>query len=714
MTASKVERGRANSAFERLLNPRGVAVVGASENLNRIGGQPIKALVDAGYSGNILPVNPKYEEIAGLACYPSVDAIDKPCDVAVVAVPAGAVQGAIEGCGRAGIGFAIVLSGGFKETGHEGADRQEALVAKAREAGVRLIGPNCQGMVNFPDRVFAAFGSIAGELDLKTGNVSMAFQSGGFGFAIATLCAAEGVGFRTCVSTGNEADLTTPDLIEAFIDDPHTGVCGAYIEGVSDGRRLMEVGRKGLEAGKPILLWKGGNSESGARAAASHTANMTGRYEIYQAAFRQSGILEVGDVHEMGDLFKLFGSGRLPRGRSIGVLSISGGSGIVFADRAAKGGLSLPDFSRETADRLAGIVPAFGSAANPVDITAGVFNDITMFTRALEVVLEDPNIDQLALLLASIPGAAALAAARAIVEVAGKTDKPVLVGWSVQRTRATEAYELLEGAGVPIVPTPVRLAHAAALTASYAMHREDAIGRPLWPGDPGSDADAAIPFGSGALDERRSKQCIAAAGVPIARDVFVGLDEDPAAAADRLTYPLAAKIVSAGIAHKTEVGGVRLNIQDPEALRDVVADMIRTVSERAPGARLEGVLLTEMIDDGIEAIAGVVNDPSFGPVVAFGLGGILTEVLGDITYRVAPFDERTARDMIGELRGRALFEGVRGRPAADIDALCRALADLSRFAWRERERLAELDINPLRVREAGHGVVALDALVVYK
>lgn len=698
--------------FDSLFNPRGVAIVGASADPSRIGGQPIQALQAAGYAGTILPVNPKYEEIAGLKCYPGIDAIDRPCDVAILAVAARYVIDAIEACGRRGIRFAIVLSGGFKETGDEGAALQLALTEAAGRSGVRVIGPNCQGMVSIPSRVFAAFGSICGELDLPQGMVSMAFQSGGFGFAIATLCAAEGVGFRTCISTGNEADLTTPDLLEAFIDDPGTRIVSGYIEGVADGRRLLQVGRKALEAGKPIILWKGGNTESGAKAAASHTANMTGRYDIYRAAFRQAGIIEAHDVHEMTDLFKLFSTGRLPSGNRIGVLSISGGSGIVFADRAVERGLQLPDFSPNTAEKLAEIVPNFGSATNPVDITAGVFNDVSLFTRALKVVLEDESIDQLALLLASIPGKTALTAAKAIVEVAAHTDKPVLVGWSVRRERAKEAYEILEAAGIPIVPTPVRLAHAAAGTAQYSVVRSRLLQRPA--AETQGYQTLKLPdIEAGALSEHASKAILEAAGIQASRDVMVKPGQDFLSQVEGMTYPLVVKILSPDIVHKTEAGGVRLGIRNAEELCGAVDGVYAAVHVHAPHARLDGVLISEMIEDGVEAIAGVVNDDAFGPTVVLGLGGIFTEVLKDVTFRVAPFGEDTAHDMLAELRGRALFDGVRGAPPADVGALAKALANLSQFAWQARERLLELDLNPLLVRPEGKGVVAVDALMIF-
>lgn len=702
---------------EKLISPRGIAVIGASRDSSRIGGQPIKALQAAGYTGGIYPVNPRYEEVAGLRCYPDAAHIDEPCDLAIIAVSSAHVLKSIRDCSSAGIEFAVILSGGFRESGDSGATLEHELIAAARAGGVRLIGPNCQGLVNFPNRVFAAFGSITGELDLPQGPVSMAFQSGGFGFAIATQAAAEGVGFRTCISTGNEADLTTPDLLDVFIDDPGTTICAAYIEGLSNGRRLIDVGRKALEASKPLLVWKGGNTESGARAAASHTANMTGSYEVFQSAFRQAGIIEVFDVQEMVDLFKVFSTRRQARGERIGALSISGGSGIVFADRAIRDGLSLPEFGAETARKLAEIVPTFGSAANPIDITAGVFNDMGLFERALEAMIEDDGIDQLAILLASLPGAAALSAARVIVAVAERTEKPVLVGWSVRRDRAEEAYELLEGAGIPIIPTPVRLAHAAAVSARWATQRSTILARPQWADT--EDAFPVLPATTRPLDEFSSKQVLADAGIGRSVDVLMPCDGDPAVAAECLTYPLVAKIVSKDIAHKTEVGGVKLGIATPQDLDRAVQDILRSVARHAPGVRLEGILLAEMVTDATEALMGVVQDPCFGPVVAVGLGGIYAEIFGDVSFRVAPFDEDVAREMIFELKSLPIFQGARGREPADIDAFSKTLAQLSQFAWYHRHRLRELDINPALVRPATlsatgmpGGIVIADALMI--
>lgn len=699
-------------AMEKLFNPRGIAIIGATADLNRIGGQPIRALMAAGYTGAIYPVNPKYREVGGLSCYASAADIPGECDLAVIAVPAMAAIQAVADCGRKEIGYAIVLSGGFKEAGADGGDLQEALLHTAREAKVRLIGPNCQGMLNIPDRIYTVFGAIANEIELKSGNVSMAFQSGGFGFSLVLFCEGMGIGFRYCVSTGNEADMTTPELLDAFLDDPQTDIACAYIEGVPDGRQLMAVGEKSLRLNKTLIMWKGGKTQAGAKAAASHTASMTGSYDIYHAALAQSGIIEAYDIEEMADLIKVLELKRFPEGERVGVLGISGGSGIVFADTAVSSGLTMTEFAPETLATLRRVVPSFGSIQNPADITASIFNDIRLFTEAVNVVLSDPNVDQLCLLLASMPGKLALAAAQAIVAAARHSNKPITVGWSARRHRAPEAYEVLEAASIPIIPTPVRLARAAAALAHYAEVRRQyqrrthiSVTDPGWP---------AIPAESGTLSEVESKRLLASFGIPVTRDILVPAGEDALAAAADLRFPLAVKIVSPDIAHKTEVGGVQLSIPDTTSLNAAINAIQHSVQQKAPQARIDGFMLSEMVTDGVEALIGVLNDPTFGPTVAFGLGGIFTEVMHDLSYRVAPFDEATAMQMIHALRASALFAGVRGKPPLDTAALAHAIAAVSKMAWQLRDRLQELDINPIFIKPSGQGVVAADGLVVLR
>jgi acetyltransferase len=695
-------------SFERLFHPRGIAIIGASADLARIGGHPIKALKAAGFKGGIFPVNPKYPELHGLRCYPDAASISEPCDLAVVAVPAPAVAQAIRDCGKASIPFAVVLTAGFRETGPEGRKLEEELKRAIAETGVRIVGPNCQGMLSLESRVWAAFGSVADEVDFRVGNVSCAFQSGGFGYAVVNLAEAQGLGFRYCVSSGNETDIDTPQLLSAFLDDPGTSAIFTYLEGTPDARRLLDVGRKSLQTGKPVMIWKAATTEAGIKAAASHTANMTGTYDLYRAALRQSGLIEVDDVEPIVDIAKLFAQGRLPKGNAVGVLSISGGSGIVYADAAVRGGLALPPFSGETIEALRKIVPAFGSAENPADVTAGFFNDIRVFTGALEAVLADPRLDQLSILLASVSGPTAARACEAIADVSRRTDKPVHVAWSGRQAKSQEALKSLTDAGVPHMTTPVRLARAAAVLARFAADQRRLL--PRRPPEVVSPKGFKLPAGSVTLNEAESKAVLTAFGIPTPKEVLVPSGADIAAATKGLDAPFAVKIVSRDIAHKTEAGGVKLGVTH-EALADAITTVTANAGKAVPGARIDGVLVSEMAQ-GIEALIGVIVDESFGPVVALGLGGVLTEVLKDVTYRIAPFDIETAREMIAELRAAKLFDGYRGQPAADKEALARTLVAASQMASALAPRLKELDINPVFVGPSG--VVAADALVVLR
>ena len=697
-------------SFDKLFHPKGIAIIGASADLGRIGGHPIKALKKAGYSGGVYPINPKYPELHGLTCYPDVMALKEPCDLAIIAVPAPGVAKAIRDCGKAGIPFAVILTAGFRETGAEGRKLEAELKKAIDESGVRAVGPNCQGMLSIQARVWAAFGSVADETDFRPGSVSCAFQSGGFGYAVVNLAEAQGVGFRYCVSSGNETDIAMPELLSSFLDDPGTSLAFAYLEGTPDARPLLDLGRKSLQTGKPVLIWKAGTTDAGVKAAASHTANMTGTYDLYRAAMRQCGIIEVDDVEPIVDLAKLFGQGRLPKGNAVGVLSISGGSGVVFADAAVRDGLTLPPFAPQTLSRLREMIPAFGSAENPADITAALFNDKTLFARTLDVVLEDPGLDQLVVLIASISGSAAAHSAEVIAAAAAKTDKPVSVQWSGRQAKSEEAVKALAAANVPFATTPVRLARAAAILSRFAADQRRLLPRRV--PEVKSPKGLELPAGAVTLNEAESKGVLQAFGVPVAREVFVAAGSDVLAASSKLKAPYAVKVVSRDVPHKTEAGGVKLGIT-----REGLADAARQVSDNArkhvPGAVINGVLVSEMAS-GLETLIGVINDPSFGPVVALGLGGVFTEVLKDVTYRVAPFDIETANDMIADLRAAKLFDGYRGKPAADKKALAETLVAVSKMASALAPRLKELDINPVFVGPAGSGVVAADALVVLK
>ena len=698
-------------SLEKLFNPRGIAIAGASGDPTRPGGQTVRALNQYGYQGGIYPINPRYSELAGHKCYPSISAIDGACDLVVIALPAAQTPILLRECGAKGIGFAVILGGGFRETGEEGARIEAEMLAAAKESKVRVIGPNCLGLVNVHAHVFAAFGSIARDPAHTPGGVSAVIQSGGFGNGLVLQCTLAGVGFRYIVASGNESDITAPELMSAFVDDPHTKVILAYLEGVTDGRGLMEIGRRALAVRKPILILKAGNTEQGKRAAASHTANLTGQYDIYRAAFRQSGIIEVTDIHEAADFALALLAGRLPKGRNVALMGGSGGSAAVFGDAADAVGLPLPPLTAETTALLEKSLPTMGSLKNPIDYTAGYPRPETAdsFLRAYSAVLADPGIDQLTFMFASAGRAQLQLAGDLLEQAMPKFNKPVLAFSAMTAEIAPEGFAKLREIGVPVLPSPARVARAMAMLADYA----EALARIP---KPGTDAPApaivlpALPAGAATLDEHASKAVLAAAGVPVTRDVLLPLGRE--AVDDTMKFPLAVKIVSRDIAHKSDIGGVRLNVANAQELKEAVAGVTANARRAAPAAQLAGVLVSEMVAGGVETIVGVVNDAGFGPVVAFGIGGVMAEAIRDMSYRVAPFGPDDARAMIDEIRLRALLDGGRGRPACDIDALAGILVRVSELAWQMRERLAEMDINPLIV--GPKGAVAADALVVLR
>jgi acyl-CoA synthetase (NDP forming) len=700
------------SNFSRLFNPRGVAIVGATDDTNRAGGQALDALAHHGYAGGILPVNPKYDTIGTHRCYRSVIAIDQPCDVAVVAVPAQHVPGVIEECGTRGIPYAVVLGGGFREAGAEGVANEKRLLEAVRKSGVRIIGPNCLGVVNIHQQVYAGFGSITKPPQLKPGPVSAVIQSGGFGNSLVVQAAVAGVCFRYVVASGNETDIQAPELINAYVDDPETKVIMAYLEGVADGRALMAAARRALAAGKPVIVLKSGNTQQGLRAAASHTANLTSSYDVFSAALRQCGVIEVRDIHEAADYAQCFAAGRAAHGRNVVVMGGSGGSAVAFSDAADEVGLKLIPLSAKTMEVLRANLPSVASLENPVDYAAGFTNDANAprFLRAIDAILADPDVHQLGVLLATSTGRAMYNGVAGIAEALAKTDKPVMTFCSIPYDAAPEGFDVIAAEKIPMLPSPRRVAYAMATLANFTetlAQRE----RLSSPPQVRSRSLPSLPAGAVTLDEHESKNVLRAFDIPVTQDQLLA----PGAAVPAgVKFPVAVKVASRDIAHKSDIGGVRLNVQDAAQLQQAMAEVLSNAKRAAPQANVAGVLVSEMITDGLECIVGVVNDPCFGPVVAFGLGGILAEVIRDVTYRVAPFDRIEAHAMVRSIRGARLFDGVRGQPARDTEALADLLVAVSEMAWQLRDRVAEMDINPVLVRPVGKGVVAADALIVLK
>ncbi|MBP6813937.1 MAG: acetate--CoA ligase family protein [Burkholderiaceae bacterium] len=697
--------------FSRLFGARSIAVIGASADEKTPSGQPLMHLRNLGYPGEVYPVNPRYEVIGQWRCYPSVSALPAAPDVALVAVAAERAPAVLEECGNKGIRFVIMITSGFAEMGEAGMAAQARLLETARRHGISMIGPNCQGMINAADGFSLGFGAPYG-LRYNRGGISMTSQSGAWGNAVMILANQEGLGFRHYVSTGNEAQTTSLDLVDWYLDDPQTRLVVSYVEGFQDAHRLVSIGRKALELGKPYLLWKVGTSEAGARAAASHTANLGGEMALYRAAFEQSGIIEVTDVDDLADRAHALLTGRRPGGNRVAVISMSGGAGVLMADHCAAAGLELPTLSPDTLERLRAILPAFAGLNNPIDVTGNVSAREGSFVEALELILADPLVDMLGICLASISGPAGNQIAIDVARVCAATTKPVLVAWCADVERTREGYEALAAVGTPRYDTPVRCARGMDALWHFERARRDherISAEPVLRLERPAQRQALAGLQAD-LTEYQAKQVLADYGIPVTSEALATTAEQAVVLAAQIGFPVVMKIVSPMIPHKTEAGGVKVGVRDAQAVREAFSEIVANAGCHSPGAPIDGVLVQAMVSGGTEVIVGVTQDPLFGPAILFGLGGIFAEVMKDVCFRIAPITRSEAMAMIRSIRAFPILDGARGRPKADLDALADALVRLAALAVDLQDSIAEIDINPLIVLPAGQGVVAVDAL----
>lgn len=702
----------ASRDFTSLFKPNSVAIIGASSDPKTISGQPMAYLKKHGYKGAIYPVNPKYQQIGDTPCYADIASIPAVPDVAVIAVSAKMALPMLRACGEKGIPFVIILTAGFAETGADGAKAQDEIRAIAERYNIGVIGPNCQGIMNIEDRIHIGFGAPYG-MTYRKGSMSVTSQSGAWGNSILILANEEGLGFRRYVSTGNEACTTSLDLIDSYIDDPETRIIAGYVEGFKDAHRTVAIGHKALAAGKPMLMWKVGTSEAGAAAAASHTANLGGTPALYKAAFHQAGIIEVTDVSDLADCTRALLSGRMPRGNRLGILTASGGAGILMADNAAKAGMEIAKLTPETIAALRKILPAHAGFNNPIDVTGGAGSDLEMYRQALMLVAEDPNVDMLGIPLAAVSGPNAQGLVTQVAAVARATDIPILVAWQGDDEQNKEGYALLDSVGVPRYKTPVRCARGfdalwQFVNAQRRLERNRSE-KPLVLHS--ASAKSLLAGRKTDLAEYEAKRVLADYGIAVTQEKLATSKEQAREFAAAIGFPVALKVQSADIPHKTEAGGVRIGLADAAAVAQAYEDILASSRAYAPQAKIDGVLVQSMVSGGVEIILGVNNDPLFGPAIMFGLGGIFAEVMKDVTFRLAPLSRFDAEEMIREVRAFPLLDGARGKPKADIAALADAIVRLSALAVDLKDEVAEIDINPLFVLPAGKGVVAGDALI---
>ncbi|MDF2232249.1 acetate--CoA ligase family protein [Albimonas sp. CAU 1670] len=683
-----------------LFAPRSVAVIGASADPSRIGGRPIAYALRAGFAGKLFPVNPNREEIQGVKAWPSVAAIPEPIDFALLAIPAAGVPQALRDCAAKGAKAAVIFTAGFAEIGGEGPALQAEILDIARTHGLRLLGPNCLGLFNAATGHCPTFTSGIEAAMPVPGRVGLVTQSGAYGTHLLNMARDRRIGVRLWVSTGNEADVTAPECIGWMAASDEIDLIGVYMEGVNDRPAFFRALAAARAAKKPVVVMKVGSSTVGAEAAASHTASLAGSDASFDAVLRRHGALRAKTTEEMLDILYAASLSPLPKGRRLGVLTASGGAGVLIADAAEEAGLTLPPLPQVAQDAILSANP-LASARNPVDVTAGVLNDFSKVTNATQNLRKAGGYDMTAAFFTSwtaSPVVGPKLRAALLEGLEGGVDHP----FAMICQGDSEVMASWESQGMMTFEDPSRAIHAMGALARLAEAFDAPEEEPLPPLAEG------VTLPTEPLSEFAAKQLLAKAGVPIPDETLATTPQEAADAAARLGAPCVLKIVSPDLAHKTEVGGVRLNVP-PMEMETAAREMLATVAAKAPHARIEGLLVGPMAGEGVELIVGARRDPVMGPVMLIGLGGVFTEILKDVAVELAPLSPAQARKALEGLRGAALLQGARGKPPVAIDEAALAISRLSVLAASDPDGFESLEINPLLATPTG--VLALDALI---
>lgn len=689
---------------DELFRPSSVAVVGASAKPGKVARAVFENLVAGGFPGAIYGVNPRGGRFLGREFLPSVDAIPGPVDLGIFVVPPDAVLEELPRLAARGMRAAVVLSAGFKESGPEGAERERKLRDAAARLKVRILGPNCLGIIDPGGRLNASF--AAGTP--PPGSIAFFSQSGALCAAILDWALGQGIGFSKFISLGNEADIAETEVLEFLAEDPGTRVILGYLESVGDGRRFLECARRAT-ARKPVVLMKAGSTVAGARAASSHTGSLAGSDRAYGAAFRQAGILRAASLEELFDLAVAFALQPLPAGERLLVVTNAGGPGILAADAAEALGVPLAEVSRETREQLARRLPASASLANPIDVIGDAKAD--RYREAFGAARGEAGADAVLVLLTPQAMTEPEETARAAVEAFAGSGKTALASF-LGEASVRKAREILAAGGIPHYFSPERAVRAFRGMTLYRRRLSEPDPEP-WRA-PGVDPTrarrsvaGALAQGRKTLGEEEGREILEAYGFRFPARALARTSAEAVSAFRRLGGPVAMKVVSRDLTHKTDVGGVRLSLGTEDDVREAFLGITASVRRRAPGAWIEGVSVQEMVTGGRELILGMSRDPQFGPLLLFGLGGIHVELLGDVAVRIAPVDRRQARDMIREIRAYPLLAGFRGSEPVDEGALEEALLRLSGLAL-DVPQILELDINPLIALPRGREPVAID------
>jgi acetate---CoA ligase (ADP-forming) len=704
MTEPSAAESRA-SGLQALLHPRGIALLGISGRAENLMSRPLRYLVEHGFQGGIYPVNPNYDELVGQKCYPTLADVPGPVDLVLVLVAADRVEDAVRQAAAVGASAAVVYASGFAEVGPEGLALQQRLAAVARETGVRVLGPNCQGFLYAPTGVVATF-TAAADRPLSSGSgVAYVGQSGAVGGSVLDLATDMGLGLAAWASTGNQADLDLVEVSAELLEDPAVRVLMLYVEAADDGRAYAALARRARGSGKHLVVLRSGRSSAGRRAVASHTGSMLGDDVAFVLTSEEHGVVLVHDIDELLAVAALLASGKRSEGRRVAVVTTSGGAGSLAADQCEDLGLEMPELSAATQDRLRPLVPAFGALANPVDVTAQLFNrGAHAFGDVCRIVADDPSVDAVAVFVTMVVGEAGARLAEDLALTAGKLPVPLLVGWIAGQELTTEGRAVFREAGIPVFGSVGAVARAAARMAP-PPHR----------------GTAPVLHDVGELPVARVRELLepdVVDGAELLRTIgirqpsstLVTTPEAAAEAVAALGGPGVLKLAAGDLAHKSEVGGVRVGVPAVDAPAAFTELLDAAARHHVPG--VEGVLVQELIPPGTELIlAATAGREGFPPVITVGLGGVTTELYKDIASGLAPVSPERAWAMLRSLRAWPLLAGFRGAEPADVPAAVDAVVRLSKAAVAGGDRLAELEVNPLIVAPRGRGATAVDVLV---
>ena len=709
------DRAAATASLRPFFRPRSVAVVGASRDPSSIGYRLLDALVTNHFQGPVYPVNPKASVIGGIRAYPTVRDLPEPVDLAVIAVPREAVPAVVDDCAARGVQAIVVITAGFAEVGDEGRALQQQLADKVRGYGMRMVGPNCMGLLNTDPNV--QINATFAPVFPPQGRVALSSQSGALGLAILELSRRRHLGLSTFVSVGNKADVSTNDLLQYWEEDEATGVILLYLESFGNPRRFARIARR-VSRSKPIVAMKAGRTPAGKRAAGSHTAALASNDVAVDALFRQTGVIRAETLEEMFDIAATLGSQPLPRGRRVAVITNAGGPGILCVDACEAGGLVLPELANGTTARLRAILPPTASVANPVDMIASAGPD--HYRRTVETILTADEVDSLIVIYLPLDKTTTGPVLDAIREgitagrAAGGAGKPVLA--CVMTEDGINVPLELASEKIPSYAFPESAARVLGKVASYAEWRSRPLGMipdfdDLHPAKARELCRKALhERGAGWLTTEETRAVLTTMGLPVAPGGLAHTADEAEQLAQALGFPVAVKLASHRLVHKTEIGGVHLNLVNEAAVRQAYDKIRDRLLKENNLAAMEGVLVQPMFSVGVEVMAGVTQDPLFGPLIAFGLGGIHVEILGDVQFRVTPLTDRDAEEIVREIRGYRLLEGYRGHSPADVAAIQDVLLRVSRLV-EEIPEIKELDLNPIFALPPGEGCRIVDARI---